>query len=80
MLSFKRRPNTSEHAQHQTPYHKANDSPAALGHSLCVAEHGVHQVEGGSGSAVVGPITATQHPEVVAMQVEGMLLCAVASS
>lgn len=61
-------------------HHKAKHSPAALRNSLCVAEHGVHQVEGGSGSGVVGPITATQHPEVVAMQVEGMLLCAVASS
>ena len=67
------------HAQHPWLYHKTNDGPAALGHCLSVAVHGVDQVEGGGSSGVVGPITAAQHPEVVAMQMKRMLLCAVAS-
>ena len=66
------------HAQHQMAHHKAKHSPAALGNSLSVAIYGVDQVEGGGSSGVVGPITAAQHPEVVAVQMKGMLLCAVA--
>lgn len=61
-------------------HHKSDGRPASLQHSVCISVDGVDCVVLRCGGAVVGAIAGGQHPKVVAMQVEGMLLCAVARS
>ena len=61
-------------------YHKSYDSPASLEHHLGVTVHGVHQVQRRCHRAVVRSDAASKNPEVVTMQMEGVLLGAVACS
>ena len=60
-------------------YHKPQNSPTILVQYLSVTVHGVHQIQFGLHRAVVRSNATAKHPEVVTMQVKGVLLCAVAS-
>lgn len=59
-------------------HHKSNGRPAALQHRMCITINGIHQIVLRLCRAGICPITGCQHPEMVAMQVEGVLLCGIA--
>lgn len=65
--------------QRSKRYHKPDGRPAALQHRVRVPIDGVDCVVLGGGGAVVGSAAGGQDPEMVAVQVEWVLLCAVTS-